>query len=141
MPISTLPAVLVVEDEPLIRMDAIDIITEPGFRTYEAKSADETIALMNQHTDIGILFTDVEMPGSMDGLKLAAYIRDRWPPVVIIIASGATHIDAIDIPVGSLFFQKPYPSRMISQALQDIAAAMSNAQHAEQAGDVTLKLV
>ena len=139
MPIDLLPAVLVVEDEPLIRMDAVDFITEAGFQTYEASSADQAIALMNKHADIGILFTDVEMPGSMDGLKLAAYIRDRWPPVVIIIASGATHIKAVNMPIGSLFFPKPYSTNKISQSLKDIAFAMRNAPGDHTLGDAGVR--
>ena len=65
------PAVLIVEDEPLIRMEAVDMITDAGFKTYEAASADKAIAMMELHDDIGILFTDIDMPGTMDGLKLA----------------------------------------------------------------------
>lgn len=82
------PAVLVVEDEILIRMDVVDIIENAGYKTYEAGTADAAIKLMEQHDDIGILFTDVELPGSMDGLKLAAHVSNGWPPVVVIIASG-----------------------------------------------------
>ena len=117
----TLPAVLIVEDEALVRMDAADMIRDAGFRTYEASSADEAILLMDQHAHIGILFTDIDMPGSMDGLKLAAYVRDRWPPVVIIVASGAVGIDATTLPEGSMFFPKPYPTSLISQSLRQIA--------------------
>lgn len=76
---------------------------------------------MEQHADIGILFTDIEMPGSMDGLKLAAYVRDRWPPVVIIIASGAMGIDAMKFPEGASFFPKPYSTSQIISSLQQVA--------------------
>ncbi len=117
-----LPAVLIVEDEPLIRLDAVDMITDAGFRAHEASSADQAILLMEEHADIGILFTDIDMPGSMDGLKLAAYVQDRWPPVAIIIASGAVGIDALTLPLGSTFFPKPYPANLISQSLRQIAA-------------------
>ncbi|SHF95412.1 Response regulator receiver domain-containing protein [Loktanella atrilutea] len=115
------PAVLIVEDETLIRMDAFDMIREAGFKTYEASSADQAIALMDQHSDIGILFTDIEMPGSMDGVKLAAYVRDRWPPVVIIIASGAVGLDRSTFPDGASFFPKPYLASQITATLHDIA--------------------
>lgn len=112
------PAVLVVEDEPLIRLDAVDLIEEAGFKTYGAASADEAIALMERHKDIGILFTDVDMPGSMDGLKLAKYVRDRWPPVHIIVASGIVDVDSLDFPQGCLFFPKPYPADQITAELR-----------------------
>jgi CheY-like chemotaxis protein len=117
----TRPAVLIVEDEPLIRMDAVNMISEAGFRTYEAASADQAIALMERHPDIGILFTDIEMPGTMDGLKLAAYVRDRWPPVVIIIASGAAGLDSTTFPEGASFFPKPYLARQITTTLHHIS--------------------
>ncbi|MSU89241.1 response regulator [Rhodobacteraceae bacterium 2CG4] len=117
-------AVLVVEDEPLIRMEAIDMIEDAGFPTYGAGNADDAIALMERHADIAILFTDVEMPGSMDGLKLAAYVRDRWPPVHIIFASGIMGIEKMDVPDGCLCFPKPYPTGRIASALNDIASSL-----------------
>ena len=117
-----LPAVLIVEDDYLIRMDAVDMIRDAGFKTYDASSADQAILLMDQHSDIGILFTDIDMPGSMDGLKLAAYVRDRWPPVVIIVASGATGVDHKMLPTGASFFPKPYQTSLISRSLRDIAS-------------------
>ncbi len=118
---NTRPAVLIVEDEPLIRMDAVDMIREAGFRTYEAASADQAIALMDKHLDIGILFTDIDMPGTMDGVKLAAYVRDRRPPVVIIIASGAVGLDRATFPDGASFFPKPYTARQITASLHEIS--------------------
>lgn len=119
-----LPAVLVVEDEVLNRMDAVDIIEDAGFMVYEAASADAAISLMKKHSDISILFTDIDMPGTMDGLKLAAYVRDRWPPVTIIIASGAVSVEEAAMPVGSSFFAKPYVTSQITKALHEIAARM-----------------
>lgn len=82
-------AVLIVEDEPLIRMGAVDLIEEAGFEVYEAGRADAAIALLELHQDIRLIFTDVDMPGSMDGLKLAHYVRGRWPPVKINRHFGA----------------------------------------------------
>ncbi len=118
---NTRPAVLIVEDEPLIRMDAVDMIREAGFRTYEAASADQAIALMDRHANIGIPFTDIDMPGTMDGLKLAAYVRDRCPPVVIIIASGSVGLDRATFPDGASFFPKPYAAGQITATLHEIA--------------------
>ncbi len=118
-------AVLVVEDEPLIRMDVIDMIEDEGFRTYGAGSAEEAIAAMEHHDDIGVLFTDVDMPGSMDGLKLAWYVRDRWPPVQIIIASGIVDTEKLDAPSGCLSFPKPYPNTKVAEALHKIAGQAS----------------
>ncbi|SHF76754.1 Response regulator receiver domain-containing protein [Loktanella atrilutea] len=121
----TLPAALIVEDEYLIRMDAVDMIRDAGFKTYDASSADQAIVLMDLHPDIGILFTDIDMPGSMDGLKLASYVRHRWPPVIIIVASGATGIDQTMLPTGASFFPKPYQTSLISQSFRDIASSFA----------------
>ncbi|MBA97090.1 MAG: response regulator [Sulfitobacter sp.] len=118
------PAVLIVEDEPLIRMEAVDMIMDAGFKTYEAGSADKAIAMMELHDDIGILFTDIDMPGTMDGLKLAAYVRNRWPPVAIIIASGVVELERTSLPEGSAFFPKPYATSQITKTLHDIAVRL-----------------
>lgn len=101
-------AVLVVEDEPLLRMMAMDMVEDAGFEPVEARDADEAIALLEARTDITIVFTDVDMPGSMDGLKLAAAIRDRWPPIEIVITSGHFRLDDTEIPARTVFFPKPY---------------------------------
>ncbi|MDO5758100.1 MAG: response regulator [Rhodobacterales bacterium] len=118
-PARNTPAVLVVEDEILIRMDVVDIIEDAGYKTYEAGTADAAVKLMERHGDIGILFTDVELPGSMDGLRLAAHIRDGWPPVVIIIASGNIGIQKTAMPEGATFLAKPYAASLISKTLHE----------------------
>jgi CheY-like chemotaxis protein len=117
----TLPAVLVVEDEPLIRMEAVDMIEHAGFKVYETANADAAITLMEKHADIGILFTDIDMPGSMDGIKLAEYVNDRWPLVSIVIASGKINFKLMQLPEGSTVFPKPYPTDKITKTLGDIA--------------------
>lgn len=100
--------ILVVEDEPLLRMMAIELVEEAGFDPVEARDADEAIAILEARTDIVIVFTDIDMPGSMNGLKLAAAIRDRWPPIEIIITSGRFRLDDSSIPARTVFFPKPY---------------------------------
>lgn len=100
--------VLVVEDEPLLRMMALDMVEDAGFDPVEARDADEAIKILEARTDITIVFTDIDMPGSMNGLKLAAAIRDRWPPIEIIITSGKFRLDDGGIPARTVFFTKPY---------------------------------
>jgi CheY-like chemotaxis protein len=108
------PLVLVVEDEPLLRMDAIEMISAAGYEVLEASSADEAVRLLETHFDIAIVFTDIEMPGSMDGLKLAAAVRRRWPPIQIIATSGHVDIRSGDLPEGGEFLPKPYtPSQVL----------------------------
>lgn len=107
--------ILVVEDEPLIRMALADHLTDHGFHVSEASNADEAIVILERNLDISFVITDIDMPGSMDGLKLAAAVRDRWPPVKIIVVSGHHIVEITDLPDGSMFFSKPYsPSHMIS---------------------------
>jgi CheY-like chemotaxis protein len=100
--------VLIVDDEPLLRMAAVDLVEEAGFRTIEASSADEAILLLESRADIRVLLTDIEMPGTMNGLLLAAAVRRRWPPIKIIIVSGRQSPGEADMPEGSAFFPKPY---------------------------------
>jgi two-component system, response regulator PdtaR len=113
--------VLIVEDEPLIQMNAIEMIEAAGFKVVEANNADEAIAILEARSDIGVLFTDIQMPGSMDGLKLAAAVRDRWPPIKIIATSGHHAIRHGELPEGSSFLRKPYNSAQIIGLLRELA--------------------
>jgi DNA-binding NtrC family response regulator len=114
--------VLVVEDEPLVRMAAVDLVEEAGFRAIEAKDADEAVRILEARTDIRTVFTDIDMPGSMDGIKLAAAVRERWPPIEIILTSGHSHIREDEIPDRSVFFRKPYDPRRVIETLRRMAA-------------------
>ena len=118
-------AVLVVEDDPLLLMDAMDLVEEAGLQAYGARDANEAITLMETKDDIRVLFTDVQMPGSMDGLKLARAVRDRWPPVTVIVTSGMIKVTKEDMPENGLFFPKPYPPATIVKTLNEIAAGIS----------------
>ena len=80
--------VLVVEDEMVLRMRAVDIVEDAGFTPVEAVNADEAISILEARSDISLLLTDIQMPGSMDGLKLAHAVHDRWPAIKIILVSG-----------------------------------------------------
>jgi CheY-like chemotaxis protein len=116
------PVVLVVEDEPLQRMMAVDLVLDAGFDVVEAWSADEAVTILESRTDIRIVFTDVDMPGSMDGLKLAAAIRDRWPPIEIIVTSGHMKMNEAILPDRSVFFSKPYDAQKVTAQLNRMAA-------------------
>ena len=113
--------VLIVEDEPLIRMETASVIEDAGFGVYEASSADEAIRILEKHQDILFIFTDVHMPGSMDGLKLAHYVRGRWPPIKIIVTSGRVRVGEEDLPSGGVFFGKPYRPEQITSKLREMA--------------------
>lgn len=115
-------AVLVVEDDALLRAEAVDLCIEAGFTAYEARNADQAIQILERHSDIRVLFTDIEMEGSMDGLRLAHAVRERWPPIAILITSGRRMVTQADLPENGLFFAKPYPPDDIVKALNGIAA-------------------
>ena len=114
--------VLVVEDEFFCRLHAVDLVEAAGYTAIEASNADEAIAILEARKDIHIVFSDIDMPGSMDGLKLARAIRERWPPIELILTSG--HFDVPDkaVPERSLFFSKPYRDQEIVSALQKFAS-------------------
>lgn len=116
-------AVLVVEDEPLIRMDVVDQLEDEGYRLFVAATADQAIEILEGEPSIRLLFTDIDMPGSMDGLKLAAAVRDRWP-VKIVVTSGHRKIDAADIPEGSVFFSKPYRHKAVVESFRELLVDM-----------------
>jgi two-component system, response regulator PdtaR len=120
-------AVLIVEDEELVRMDAVDIIASAGFTVYEAGNADEAIRLLEMQNDIGIVFTDVNTPGSMDGVRLANYVRDRWPPIHLIVTSGQVSVNRQEVPNGTAFFRKPYSRDQIANKVREMADAGSAA--------------
>jgi CheY-like chemotaxis protein len=113
-----IPAVLVVEDESMIRTAAAKIIEAAGFEVIEAASADEAIRILECRSDIRVMFTDIHMPGSMDGLKLAHAVRNRWPPIKIIVTSGRDLTMEQDLPEGGRFFAKPYDPIAITAALR-----------------------
>jgi CheY-like chemotaxis protein len=113
--------VLVVEDEFLVRMQALAMIEEAGFGAIEASNADEAIRLLETRNDIRIVFTDIEMPGSMDGLRLARAIRDRWPPIELILTSGRHRIDSDDLPMRGQFVPKPYSCDVLVATIKKFA--------------------
>ena len=111
-------AVLIVEDEPLVRLYAVETIEAAGYEAIEACNADEAIRILENRRDVRVLFTDIHMPGSMDGLKLARAVRDRWPPIKIIVTSGREPVGVQDIPDGARFFAKPYDPGDIRETLR-----------------------
>lgn len=117
------PVVLVVEDEFLIRSHAVDMIAAAGFEAVEASNADEAIEILEARRDITVVFTDVQMPGSMDGLKLARAIRGRWPPIKIVATSGHVGVRDTDLPEGGRFLPKPYSPGQVMGVLRELTGA------------------
>jgi two-component system, response regulator PdtaR len=111
--------VLVVEDEALVRMDAVDMMEEFGFDVLEACNSEEAIRVLEGHLDISVIFTDIDMPGSMNGLKLAQAVSGRWPPIKIIVTSGQFKIVEGDLPDGGSFLPKPYTRSQLNRTFQE----------------------
>jgi len=101
-------SILVVEDEPLLRMAAVDLAEDAGYDVAEATDAAEAIAILQLRADIALVFTDIDMPGRMDGLMLAVFVRERWPHIQTILTSGKFATAPGGMPPDSLFFTKPY---------------------------------
>lgn len=112
--------VLVVEDEMVLRMRAVDIVEDAGFTAVEAVSADEALAILESRSDISLLFSDIQMPGTMDGLKLAHAVHYRWPSIKIILVSGQVKLSDADKPAESRFFGKPLEQKQMIAELQNM---------------------
>ena len=119
-PVTPRIAVLIVEDEAIIRMDIAGQLSDAGYDVFEAGTADEAVSLLEANASIRILFTDIDRPGSMDGLKLAAGVRDRWPPVKIVVTSGHRVVEATDLPDGSVFFRRPYHHARVMTSFREL---------------------
>jgi CheY-like chemotaxis protein len=116
------PLVLVVEDEPLLLMMAVDLVEEAGLRAIEARNADEALKLLQEHGGADVLFTDIDMPGSMNGLDLAAAARTQWPSIEILLVSGHVKIVKDHLPQRSVFLSKPYDQVMVTEYLGKMVA-------------------
>ncbi len=112
------PNVLIVEDEMMLRMRAVDIVEDAGFHSVEAVNADEAMSILESRSDISLLFTDIQMPGSMDGLKLAHTVHNRWPGIKIILVSGQVNPSDAERPTDSRFFGKPLADKQMIAELQ-----------------------
>jgi two-component system, response regulator PdtaR len=101
------PVILIVEDEFLLRVDSAEVIESAGFEVIQAANADEAIAILTARPDIHVVFTDIQMPGSMDGLKLARYVRNRWPPIKFVATSGCVRVEDTICPPAAYSCRSP----------------------------------
>jgi len=125
MIVKTRPKVVVVaEDDAQIRMLAADALVEAGFEVVEAEHADDALAILQSWgTAVDVLFTDVQMPGAMDGLQLARHVRSRWPGIGVLVASGRATPAPAMLPPGCRFVTKPYKLGQVVAEVQELAAA------------------
>jgi two-component system, response regulator PdtaR len=117
------PVNLIVEDEFLLQLDSPATIESAGFEVIQAANADDAIAILKGRPDIHVVFTDIQMPGAMDGLKLARFVRDRWPPIKIVATSGRVMVGDDDLPAGSVFLPKPYRGAQVVATLREMTRA------------------
>ncbi|RFC66049.1 response regulator [Fulvimarina endophytica] len=115
--------VLVVEDEPLLRMDVVETLEDAGYDVIEAVDADQALAVLEATDGVGILLTDVYMPGSIDGLELAHRVHREWQGIAIVVVSGHQRFSADELPAGALFLSKPYGPTAIVDLVGQIRTA------------------
>lgn len=111
--------ILVVEDEALLLFSIADDLRGLGYEVVEASNAAQAIRELEHNTSITLLFTDIDMPGSMDGIALAAAVRDRWPPIRIVVTSGKSRPLQSKLPDGA-FLSKPYTASSVSEAFRQL---------------------
>lgn len=112
------PIALVVDDEPLIRMDTSDMIADEGYAIVEAASADEAYQFLEHHSSLQLLFTDVQMPGELDGFGLARRVQEQWPHICVIVASGMAKPQPGDLPSNAQFVSKPVSAQLVHDMIK-----------------------
>ena len=115
---NVMTTILVVEDDTLVRMHGTDILEDAGYEVLEAANADEALAILNEQQDVHVLFSDVDMPGSMDGLDLARLVHKRWPHIHLLLTSGHHPVQSADLPDRGKFVRKPWSSEVLVERIQ-----------------------
>jgi CheY-like chemotaxis protein len=118
-----IPLILIVEDEALVRLSAVAMLEDAGFRMIEAVNGDQALELLEADSDVQLLFTDVNMPGTINGLALARQVRDRWPHIGIMVASAKRVLQPDELPAGSRFEQKPYSPDTVVRHARELTSA------------------
>jgi CheY-like chemotaxis protein len=114
------PLVLIVEDEALVRLVAASMLQDAGFDTLEADTAEDALQVLEEHEDVCVLFSDVQLPGAMDGLGLARTVHDRWPGIGLLLTSGGVTLGRSQIPDDGSFLPKPYDGPQVVEAVRKL---------------------
>jgi two-component system, response regulator PdtaR len=126
LPLPSLPrlaaSILIVEDEALVRVLAAGMFGNAGFRVLEAANGDEALEFLDADSDVQLLFTDVNLPGTIDGLALARQVHDRWPHIGIIVVSGQPMPQPHELPIGCRFHRKPYDVNIVVRQARELTA-------------------
>jgi CheY-like chemotaxis protein len=126
--------ILVVEDEAIIRMEAVQMLENAGFAVVEACNAHDAIEILENRTDVRLVFTDIHMPGTWDGMRLARMVRGRWPPIHLIVTSGLTFPINDDLPAGGRFIRKPYDPAHVIATVRELLSQIPPFDPLKQAG-------
>jgi DNA-binding NtrC family response regulator len=118
------PIVLLVEDEPLLRFFVSDLLAESGFEVIETGSADEALTWLEVRDDVRVILTDIQMPGELNGLDLAALVHRRWPGISILVVSGELCPNAAELPHGGRFVAKPYEGSAVVHHLREMITSL-----------------
>ena len=113
--------VLVIEDEPVLRIEISDMLEDEGFEVVEATSIENAIEILEARLDIRIVYMDLDMPNGVDGIKIAATIRDRWPPIEIVLTASRVDGARLQLPVRAKFFSKPVNRARVIAAVRTFA--------------------
>jgi DNA-binding NtrC family response regulator len=119
-----LPVVLLVEDEPLLRFFVSDVLEDAGFEVIETANADEALIWLDVRDDVGVIVTDIQMPGRLNGLDLAALVHRRWPRILILVVSGFASPNAAELPEHGRFLAKPYDGSTMLRHLREMITSM-----------------
>ena len=118
-----IPSILIVEDEVILRWDAVSIFEDAGFTVFEAANADAALRVLEAQAGVHVVFTDVQMPGTLDGLGLAQEVRKRWPRTGVVITSGRSQPGGSDMPDDCRFIAKPYHPAVLVHKVREVVAA------------------
>ena len=130
------PSAIVVDDDAIVLTDATSILEEAGFRVFTAMDSEAALELLSEHgDDITLLFTDVEMPGPMDGFHLAREVARRWPEIAIVVASGRRRPGPEDLPPGATFIGKPFSAELVHHHVHKVVPEHRKPESLRQATD------
>jgi two-component system, response regulator PdtaR len=122
--LTRLPAsILIVEDDAFVRVLGVGMLVDAGFRVIEAMDSDKALELLTADSNVQLLFTDINLPGTIDGLALARQVHDRWPHIGIIVASARSRPQPQELPAGSRFHRKPYDADAVVRHARELTAA------------------
>ncbi len=120
--------VLVVEDDPLVRITIVETLEDEGFSVLQAANAAEAIAILQARADVLAVLSDIDMPGHMNGISLAWEVCNRWPHTPVTLISGRVKPTPADLPEGVIFVPKPLPLAMIVQHAERMVAKVTSSQ-------------